>query len=453
MAAMLRRLAYDLVARRDGRRGWQRHRRAFGALAEVSPREAEARSLDALRRILVHAYETVPFYRNAWNAIGFVPSPATTFADLARLPVVTKDDLRYRRGEMVSSAYDVRRLDVDLTGGTTGTQTSFYRDRACTTARFGRQWGILERCGFPPGERRALIWGAHADLPEHAPATFKQAFRRYAAGDEVLCCTTLTRADLRAYHARLSERTPHVIYGYPNAIEQFALCVRDEGLSPIRVRRVFCTAERLSDRQRRLFIDVFGGEVFNLYASREHGVAAFECRRHDALHVDSGSVHVEIVRSGRAARPGETGEIVITDLLNYGMPMIRHATADLAVAGRGVCPCGSPFPWLSRFEGRVADVLHRPDGSTVAGLMLTDLLADHRAIVEAQFVQTDRSSLDVYLVMSGSGDSLAGVQHEVARQVRSVVGPELTLRFHHVPSIARNPRSGKYQEVISRVSA
>jgi phenylacetate-CoA ligase len=451
MRPLLRRLAYDFVLRRDGLAGWNTHRRRFHTLAGSTAEEARLDALDSLRRLLAHAHATVPFYRDAWKAAGFEPSASTTFADLVRLPLITKDDIRYRKAEMVSSAYDPRHLQLDYTGGTTGTQTSFYRDRECTVARFGRQWGVLERAGYRPGDRRALIWGARADLPATTTAALKHRLRRYASSDEVLSCAVMSRSDLREYHRRLLGARPSVIYGYPNAIEQFAAFIRAERLTPISVRRIFCAAERLHERQRRLFEDAFGADVFNLYASREHGVAAFECARHDVFHVDTGSVYVEILRDGRPAAPGETGELVITDLLNYGMPLIRHATADLGVASAGPCACGSPFPTFAALEGRVADVVYRPDGSTVAGLILADLLADHPSIVEAQFVQHDRASLDVYLVMT-SGE-IADITTEVARQVRSLVGPELRLDIHRVRRIPRNPRSGKYQEVISRLPA
>jgi phenylacetate-CoA ligase len=448
---LLRRLAYNLVPRRDGLAGWTAHRRRFHALARGTPEQVHAAALDALRRLLAHAYATVPFYRDAWRAVGFEPSSSTTFADLARLPMTTKDDIRNRKAEMISSAYAVGDLQLDYTGGTTGTQTSFYRDRPCTVARFGRQWGVLERCGYRPGDRRALIWGAHADLPAAGPATLKQRLRHFASGDEVLACAVTSAADLRNYYHRLCRVRPSVVYGYPNAIERLAACIRAERLPAIAVPRILCMAERLHERQRQLFREVFGGEVFNLYASREHGVAAFECDRHDALHIDSGSVFIEISRNGKPARPGESGELIVTDLLNYGMPLIRHATADLGVASAGPCACGAPFPTFAGLEGRVADVLHRPDGSTVAGLMLTDLLADHPSIVEAQFVQNDRTSLDVFLVLT-SGE-IADVAAEVATQLRPLVGPDLRLDLHRVPAIPRNPRSGKYQEVISRIPA
>src|SRR6266550_6678277 len=327
MATMPRTLAYHLLQRRDGSAGWTRHRQALHALTGQSTFEIRRQSRDALQRRLAHAFDTVPFYRDAWTRIGFAPFTGVGLDDLQRLPLLTKADVRDRKADLLSHAVPESLRHIDFTGGTTGTQTSFYRDHACRVARFGRQWGILEHCGYRPGDKRALIWGAHGDLAAaDGGFNLRRAVRHYASADEVLCCGVMTAADMRAYHARLRRFEPKVIYGYPNAIEQFAMFIAGEGLQPITVTRIFCMAERLLERQRQLFEGAFGGEVFNLYGSREHGMVAFECARHRGFHVDAGSVIVEIVRDGRPALPGEAGDLVVTDLLNSAMPLIRYVT-------------------------------------------------------------------------------------------------------------------------------
>jgi len=452
MPQRLRLLAYDFFTRRDGLGGWQRHREDFRALVAGSPAAVREHSLARLRSLLGHAFETVPYYREAWRSIGFAPSAAATVADLAGLPLLTKDHIRERKNELVSGAIPAGSLHLDLTGGTTGTQTPFYRDDACRVARFGRQWGVLGYCGYDAGETRALVWGAHADVGAATAARgLKARLRHFASADETICCTVMSRDDMRAYHRRLLAFRPRVLYGYPNAIEQLARFITDEGLAPIAVRRILCTAEALHDRQRVLFERVFGGEVFNLYCSREVGCAAFECSRHRGLHVDSGSVVIEILTNGRPARPGESGDIVVTDLLNYGMPLIRYVTGDRATPCDVPCDCGCPLPLIASLDGRTADTLYRSDGSSIAGLMLDDLFVDLPSIRHAQFVQHDVNSLDVNVVLTAG--VTADLTAAMVREVRSIMGPDITVRIHVVDDIPRNPRSGKYQLVINKIPA
>lgn len=447
----LRALAHDVLDRRDGISGWKPHRDAFLATARKDASTLQRDVLTKLRNIVEHAYATSPYYREQWQAIGFVPAPDFGLEDLQRLPFLTKDILREHKARLVSERFRPEQLELSYTGGTTGTQTAFYLDHGCVVARVGRQWGILELCGYRPGMRRALIWGVHTDLlPEGVTGGLKRRFRHYASSQEVLCCTVMSEQALQDYHERLRRFRPEVIYGYPSAIAELATFIRDRGLEPIRVRTIITTAERLAKARRRLLQETFGGEVYDLYCTREYGCVAFECSVHQGMHIDAESVLVEITRDGKPVPPGQPGEITITDLQNYGMPFIRSRTGDLGVLSTQPCACGSALPLLKGLDGRDSEVLYRPDGSVVAGLMLADLFMDMPPIQYAQFVQEKLNELDVLVV--ASADLSEEVEREAIRQVREIMGEEMTIRIRRVDDIARSERSGKYLEVICKLS-
>ena len=113
------------------------------------------------------------------------------------------------------------------------------------------------------------------------------------------------------------------------------------------------------------------------------------------------------------------------------------------------CECGSPLPVLKRLDGRSSDLLYRPDGSVVPGLMLTDLFRDLPSIRFLQFVQESAKQLDVLLVVTDAFSEQ--VRTEVVRQVRELMGDDIAVRVKLVDEIERNPRSGKLQEVICTV--
>jgi phenylacetate-CoA ligase len=309
---------------------------------------------------------------------------------------------------------------------------------------------MLELCGYRPGVRRAMVWGVHDDLPPQSlRGTFKQWFRRYASSQETLCCVVMNERLMMDYHQRLLRFRPEVLYGYPSALTQLGRFIEDRRLEPIRVKAVITTAERLSGANRRQLIRMYGGEVFNLYCTREHGCIGFECERHQGLHIDTGSVFLETIKDGRPVEPGQPGEIVITDLLNYGMPFIRSRMGDVGVRSPQPCECGSPLPVLKRLDGRSSDLLYRPDGSVVPGLMLTDLFKDLPSIRFLQFVQESVKQLDVLLVVTDAFSEQ--VRTEVVREVRELMGDDIAVRVKLVDEIERNPRSGKLQEFICKV--
>jgi len=444
-------LAGRAFAIRDGVGGWGRYRKEFLESCGKSPavlKEAVAAKLD---KIVRHAGEGSAYYRRAWSNLQLPPVGKFATEDLKRLPLINKETLRAHAEELLSDQFSSGQLIESYTGGTTGIQTRIFMDPECRINRIGRQWGVLQRCGYRPGMRRALIWGVESDLlPRTVAASLKSAVRHYAAGDEVLCCTVMNDVLMREYYSRVTRFRPAVIYGYPTAVARFAAFILRERLAPVTVSSVIVTAERLTDDDRALIRGVFGGDIFNIYCTREHGCMAFECELHRGLHVDAESAHVEIVRDGQVVPNGHSGEIVVTDLCNYGMPLIRYRTGDLGVLSAEPCPCGLSLPLLSSLDGRATDSLVRPDGSVVVGLMLSDLFLGEPSIRAAQFVQERLDSVEVFLETT-TGFSV-DVESRCTAEVQALMGPEVNIVVRPVATIHRNPTSGKLQEVICRIS-
>lgn len=447
---VLRSASYDILSRRDRSGGWKSHRASFLRDAARSPEELSKHANEGVERIVRHAYSTTSYYRSTWDAAGIRVGDGFRIADLESLPFLTKDIIRESKQSLVSTAVDREQLEESLTGGTTGVQTSFILDHDCAVARLGRQWGVFELCGYRPGMRRGLVWGVHLDLLDGERGfNPKRWFREYASSQEVLPCTVLNDELLEEYSERLDRFRPQVLYGYPSALAQVAKSVRNRKRALRGVRTIMTTAERLSSSHRRLLREVFGAEVFNLYCTREYGCIGFECREHNGLHVDTGSLFVEIIRDGRRVPAGQHGEIIITDLRNRGMPFIRSRTGDTGALAEGPCSCGLPFPLLKDLGGRSADVLYRPDGSVVAGLMLADLFADLPAVRASQFIQDEVAALDVLVV--ATDEYSQDVKQKIEGQVREIMGEQIIVNVRRVEDIPRSPRSGKIQEIVSRV--
>lgn len=446
----LRAAAYDWLCHRDNIAGWKPHRDRFRASSRETREQVRAKSEARLSAILAHAGESTPYYGARWQALGFRPGPVVDLLRFQTLPFLTKDLIRQEKSALLSNRYRAEELQQSVTGGTTGQQTAFFLDRACRITRIGRQWGALEQCGYAPGMRRGLVWGVHAELPPVGlRGSFKAKFRGYATGDTTLGCSILSDDEMMVFYRRLSRVRPPVLYGYPSGLSEFASFIERKGLTPIRVDRVLTTAERLTERRRERLSRAFEAEVFNLYCTREYGCIAFECRRHQGLHIDSESVWVEIVRDGRVVGPGEFGEIVITDLNNYGMPFIRTRTGDLGALSPTPCPCGLPWPLLTSLDGRDSDVVYRPDGRVVTALMLSDLMIDFPHIRAQQFVQERIDAIEVLVEADSELTELD--RAEIIKEVRSLMGDEIDCRVQVVDQIDRNPLSGKIREVICRI--
>jgi phenylacetate-CoA ligase len=448
---LLRRAAANIYNARDGYPHVNKYMMEYEEFIGLSPERASFYAEEKLKSILAHATVTSPYYQHASENCDLNLNVSDTRTVLHRLPFLTKNIIQNEKMNMISRKYSLEEMETSYTGGSSGTPTSFFRDKKCTSMRMGRQRAILDSCGYSPGDRSALIWGVHEDIgSSYSNMSLRQKLRKFAAGKEPLCCTILDGMIMQEYHKRLLKFRPDVLYGYPNAMSLFAEYIRVHNLKPVRVKTIICTAERLTELQRDLLSDTFGGEVFNLYCTREHGCIGFECKKHRGFHLDVGSVFIEIIRDGQPVEPGLPGEIVITDLLNYGMPFIRNKIGDWGSLSTRLCDCGSPLPLLENLGGRETEMLYRPDGRMVSGIMLVDLFSDEPAIQEMQVIQESLLELEVKIVVNPHLYSLATEKMAIDK-VREIMGEEINIDIHTVKEIPRNTHSGKFQEVICRI--
>jgi phenylacetate-CoA ligase len=194
---------------------------------------------------------------------------------------------------------------------------------------------------------------------------------------------------------------------------------------------------------------VFHAPVFETYGSREFMLIGAECDQHAGLHLSLENLLVEIVDDdGRPTPAGQEGNVVITDLFNYGMPFVRYVNGDRAVAGFPLCPCGRGLPLLTKVVGRQLDTLTMPDGRKVPGEFFPHLIKEFPCVRRFQVVQDAVDRITLKLVVDG-GLTLAereSLLHEIRRGTGSAVQIQLDL-VNDIPLT----KAGKHRVVVHAV--
>jgi phenylacetate-CoA ligase len=418
--------------------------RAWRAFYDGTRAEVAARAFERLRALLVHARDTVPFHAERMAAAGLVPERMTSPADLAPLPPLTRSDVVSRAAMLTSRAFADRDLARVTTGGTTSAPVPFVQDRAAIAAKDALARVLRERMGWKRGMRAGYLWGAAQDLPSGARgrlARWRDALKhRFVNRAVYLPAGDLSDEVLDAHIAALQRFRPTWLQGYPTATDLLArrLLARGERLH---VPHVLLTAEPVLPAQRERIGRALGADVLAFYGSRETGWIASECRAEKRAHVNVAGVHLEATPDGR---------LLVTDLLNRGMPLIRYEIGDLGRLDAAPCPCGDPRPLLARLEGRTLDVFVLPSGRRVPGVIpdVRGLQQDALGIEDARMVQNDLRSLDVEWV---AGPNFRPEHLEAFREhLDHVFFHELELRFTRVEAIPAEP-NGKVRRCISRV--
>jgi len=411
----------------------------------LSPDEVRELQWQKLLRLLGHAEENVPFYRERMRAAGLSARTINSPDDFLRLPVLTKEDVRGNAAALQAAGIAPKSLHWSATGGSTGEPLRFaydhdsYEWRVAAAARADR-WA-----GWDWGCRQFYIWGA-ALLPQSALTKLKKGLHNRLLNMHIVSSFDFTDSLLEEYANRLNGFRPAVVVGYTNALYEFSRFCLEHGLKLWRPAGVIASAERLYDHQRTAIAAAFGAGVFDRYGCREMMNMAAECDSHCGLHVNADNIYLEILKDERPAAPGELGEVVATDLNNYGMPFVRYRSGDMAVASADRCSCGRGLPLLARVEGRVLDVICTPDGRSLPGEFFPHLLKDFAGIKRFQVHQDSSYAVRVLIVPTDefARESLDAIRRHVAAKL----GPETPLSVELVDDIPLT-RGGKLRVTIS----
>ncbi len=432
--------------------GWLRGRRTPGlrrALERsqwVSAERLREQQWEALRRVLFHASAEVPYYREAWAALGIRPEAVADPEDFRCLPILTKEVIRTRRADLVAATHRGRNT-VKSTGGSTGVPVHFEHDRGSYEWRIATRMRGYGWAGYEDGERALYVWGVPVGNPPWRQR-FKEGLHHAILRQRYVNSFRFSEDRLAACLRTMQRFRPRFVVAYTMPIYQLARFVLDRGLRAWRPQAILTGAEKLYPPQRAAIAAAFGCPVFNTYGSREFMLIASECPERQGLHLSAENLYVEVMRDGRPAKPGELGELVVTDLHNYGMPFIRYAIGDVGIASDRRCPCGRGLPLLEDVEGRVLDLIVTPDGRMVPGEFFPHLMKEFSEVRQFQVVQMSRDRVAISLVLAHPlvEDRLAYLR----REILAVLGGELALELRFVDEIPLTA-SGKHRVTVSRI--
>ena len=432
-----------------GRPAWTTARE-LATLQWRSPDELETRAARRLRVLAEHAACHVPYYRSLFAEAGFDPRRICTLGDLANLPISTKAQLRAGFPDQTTAGnIPAHRRQRMMTSGSTGQPFEFYWDRQAAPTLAGTYHFWLAWAGTAIWHTRVVIASPSYFYNEVAPTTrLRRLAGRILLGESTVSLSSdqVTTEGFRALVNRISSRGPYFIRGYPRAIAGLAASLGQEGPSLASRPRVVVTfAETVTPANVELIKQAFGCPVVNYYSAWEVPQMAQSCPDHpDLFHVNGERVVLRVVRpDGRDAAPGETGQIVVTDLANFVMPFINYSAGDQAVAARP-CPCGRGLPTLGRIEGRDSEVIRTPQGREINGVVLGQYLAFVVGIIpyvwEYQAVQTGRDTIILKVVPTPRFGGAYGASLE--RALEEFLGGEMTVTVESLDAIPLE-RSGK----------
>lgn len=400
--------------------------------------ELHALQLTQLALLLRHAQETVPFYREL--------AGTAAHAGLAQFPVLTRRDLRDNfellKAERLPAGHGP--VGEARTSGATGapvrilkTQLSLMfwnaltlRDHLWHRRELGGKLAVI-RQGVRAAE--AASWG---------PATEGIV----ATGSSVMLPPASSVDEQLQWLVR---QRPAYLLTYPSLVAELARASLERGIRLFGLLEVRTLGEQLDPEARALCRDAWGVPLTDMYTTQEAGYIALQSPEHEHYHVQSENVLLEVLDDeGRPCGAGQVGRVVVTDLHNFAMPLLRYEIGDYAEVG-GACPCGRGLPVLRRIVGRTRNMLVTADGGRFWPLFGMRTAIDFAPVIQHQFVQKAYDLIEARLV---TATPLTPAQEERLRAlILSRLPRGFRVRFAYRDSIPRSA-GGKFEDFFSEVS-
>jgi phenylacetate-CoA ligase len=421
--------------------------RKYEQLEKLSLAENKDRQWKSLLRLLLYSYQNSPFYRRRFEEAGLHPSSIQSPLDLQKFPVLTREDIAHHLDGLQSSEYERASLQQAATGGTTDTPVPILRSPVSVYEKAAVQLRFNAWAGFLPGDKVFNLWGARQDYSEN-PSWRWRLYDRHLMRRVWAPTSILNPQVLESHRQLLNKLRPRIVYAYPTPLSLFCEYLKESGLPFHHPASAICTAEPLFPEQRAIIEEVLGCRVFEHYGSREFGMIAAECEEHNGMHLNPASAYLEFLPVESSETPG-LHEMLVTDLLNYGMPLIRYRVNDCVLTGPEKCSCGRGYPLVRQIIGRTGDVFQLPNGDRIPGVAFTNrVLKVCPGLAKTQIIQ---ESLTEFHIRYVPGRDFSNADLDLLRtNLQGFVAGGIQWTFEQVAEIPRE-RSGKTRFCISRV--
>lgn len=421
--------------------------RAVARHSRASRATIEAFQNERLRALVSHAYERVPYYRELFDRYGIHPRHVRTTADLARIPISSREDLRACPPEqLIARDLDPAGLITTMTSGSSGEPFEMRNTWLEQNLEYLFRLRARRQLGQRAGDRIAMI----ARPVRHHPKDNK------LLGMALRCLGLQKRSRFSLFDppeelaAHLKAFQPDIVTGFPSVLQRIGEALVEKGAAQVRPRFLLTEAEVLTPALRARIEGDWGTRLFETYGCHEFNLLAWECPATGALHTCDDSVVIEVLKDGRPVAPGERGEVVATGLHLYAMPFIRYRLADVVTRGDTECACGQPFSTIRSIQGRMRDFFLLPGGRWLHPSTFIDGMQPDAQdwVRKFQFVQEreDRIVMRFVPMPDARAERIAAYE----RYLAEALGPGVEVRIERVDEIPHGP-GGKYHVFRSLV--
>ncbi len=399
-----------------------------------------------LIKLLIHCHQSVPYYAQLINILpnqDIIQQKPELY--LSQLPILTKDVIRAKFEQLKSIDLPQRQWYFNTSGGSTGEPIKLIQDAEYNDKTTALSLLYSYLVGRELGESEVRLWGSEKDVFDGTMG-WKANFFNFLRNTTYMNAFQMTPQKMRDFLKSLNTKPPKLIVAYAQAIYELAKFAEDEKFKLVPQKAIITSAGTLYTWMRQKIETVFQCQVFNRYGSREVSDVACEKPGEQGLWVAPWGNYIEIVDDDHNPVPaGVEGNILITSLTNFAMPLIRYKIGDRGT----LSPEYKSGQILQQISGRNVDIFKTQNGTLVDGEYFTHLLYFKDWVHKFQIIQKSYLEITIKIIKSNS-DYLTEELDDIVTNCKLMMGKDCVVNFEFVNHIPVN-KSGKYRYTISEV--
>ena len=405
---------------------------------------------ERLYNIVNFAIKNVQYYKRISEQKSITISKNTIFEDIKKFPILTKEIIRNNWNALHPDLKN-KRLFMITSGGTTGEPIKIMHDEDFIVKSSAAIKSFFEIGDYFSGDRLLRVWGDERLILNESIGRFNHFKNIFIKNTFFQNTFRMSDSIITKYIKELNLIKPKIIYAYVQSIEAIAKFIKEYNLHIVPITSIVTTSGILTDDIRNLLEDVFNCRIYNFYGSREISITGISCKKSNKIHINMYQKYIEIVDNDfQNVREHEKGEIIITNLINYSMPMIRYRIGDMGSLDYSKCPCGRGLIRFDNVYGRYIDLFKNQKGELIYGDFFTHLFYFRENVKQFQVVQEKINKINISIVTRNKNRLDESVEKDLTDKVQVVMGKDCEVNFNYVSSI--DPcSSGKLRYTISKI--
>lgn len=397
---------------------------------------------DKTLRLLKYAEQHVPYYKQLFSKIGLSSNDISKPEYFEKIPVLRRENIIEDYDLFFSDEVNPKKMKISTTGGSTGIPL-----KIAMSPRINREiskWRMLHWWGLEPNVDMASLYRG---VPVSEIKKMVLAIVNWPQNVIRFDATNMNSSNIAIFIDQLQKYHPSLIHGYVGAVDAIADYILEHNIQVPAPVVVWLTAAPVNKIQEKKITQAFNAPVCDQYGCSELFFISAECPKKEGLHIFSDSIRVEILNEqNNAVTKGEYGNIVFTNLEEYGFPLIRYANGDQGRYIDKQCSCGMSLPLMDKVKGRISDNIILPNGKIISGEYLTTIFDDFTDYVKQfQVIQRKDDSIDINVVFSNE-DKQDNIVNLVKAEFDKRIDDQVIVKVNIVAKVESS--KGKLQFII-----